>query len=73
MTVLLDEAIQKIRALPRDEQDMLADVILEYTDKDSGVQLSPAQIEEIRRRLADPEPRFASLQDVSVRLSRRYA
>ena len=73
MITLLDEAIQKVRALPTDQQNMIADVIMDYVDDSPAVQLSASQIEDIRGRLADPSPRFASIDDVMARLSPRHA
>jgi len=73
MTHQLDEAIEKIRQLPRDEQDYIADILLDYADQDGSLHLSDEQAQEVCRRLIDPNPRFATLEDVLHRFVRREA
>ena len=67
MTTLLDEAIEKIRQLPRDQQQMIANLLIEFADQDRDLKLNAVQIAEVRRRLADANPRYASLEHVAGR------
>ena len=71
MTELLEEAIEKIRQLTADEQNVIADVILDYVDQDGAIQLSAEQAQEVRRRLSDPDPQFAPIEAVAERFRRR--
>jgi hypothetical protein len=59
----LDEALAAARTLPQSQQDALAAEIMERVDELSASSLSPAQRDEIKRRLAEP-PRYADPVDV---------
>ena len=55
MTERLEEAIAKVRRLPRDRQDEAAALLLSMADEDSDVpRLTPQQAAEVERRLAEP-------------------
>ena len=68
MTERLEEAIAKVRRLPRDRQDEAAELLLGMIDEDSGaLRLTPQQIAEIEHRLDQP-PQYASHEEVRARL-----
>jgi len=53
MTRLLDQTIARVRDLPEDEQNAVAGALLEYLDGLRDLQISDAQLAEVRRRRAD--------------------
>ncbi len=66
MNKRLDQVLTKIRALSEEEQDVAADILLEYVEaKKAGTWLSREQVEEIERCLSDAEP-FASDEEVKA-------
>ncbi len=67
MSKLLERAFKKARALPDDRQDQLGAMILDVVEQDqSNLHLTADQREEVRRRLADPDPAFASDEQVEA-------
>ena len=55
MTKHLEQAIAKLRQLPRDRQDEAAELLLSFIDQDpDSIQLSPEQVAEVERRLRKP-------------------
>ena len=61
MTKILDIAIEQAKTLPESRQDQLGEMILDAVAQDhSEVQLTPDQQEEVRRRLEDLNPKFAT-------------
>ena len=57
MSRLLDQAVAQVRTLPEERQDELGEVLLSLAEHERGEpRLSPAQVAEVRRRLANPEP-----------------
>ena len=73
MTKLLEEAVEKIRALPEADQDIAAEFLLGFADpKTEHIQLSPEQVREVE--LAKEEPRqgkFAGAEQMNA-LWRRF-
>ena len=64
MTERLEEAIAKVRKLPRDRQDEAAALLLSMVEEDSGApRLTPQQVAEVERRLGRA-PRYASHEEV---------
>lgn len=52
----LDEAITRLRALPEERQQAAALVLLDFLNHDEeDIELSPEQIAEIERRLAEDD------------------
>ena len=64
-------AVKVLRVLPEDEQETAARAIIDYGAHDDELQLTDKQVEEIERRIANPDRRFLSLAELSNRL-RRY-
>ncbi|MGI9412917.1 MAG: hypothetical protein ACR2PM_04570 [Hyphomicrobiales bacterium] len=66
MTKLLEQAIEKAKALPESRQDELGEMIMALVEQDElDIHLSPEQQAEVRRRLSDPGP-LASNDDVQA-------
>ncbi len=57
MTKILERAFEKAKALPTTRQDEVGEILLSLVEQDaSDLRLSPAQQDEVRRRLANPRP-----------------
>ena len=55
MTERLEEAIAKVRRLPRDRQDEAAELLLSVVeDNPNALRLTPQQVAEVERRLGKP-------------------
>ena len=64
MTQRLEEAIAKVRRLPRDRQDEAAELLLSVVEENSNaLRLTPQQAAEVERRLGQ-SPRYAAHEDV---------
>jgi hypothetical protein len=71
MSKKLQEVIERVRGWSEDRQEEAAEVLLELeTQADGAYQLTPEQIAEVDRRLADPSPRFMTLPELRARLAR---
>jgi hypothetical protein len=68
MSKLLEETIAKVRTLSASEQDAAAFALIDYLDHRQDVQLTDAQLAEVRRRLADPDRVLVSYEDARKRL-----
>ena len=68
MSKLLEETIAKVRTLSASEQDAAAFALIDYLDHRQEVQLTDAQLAEVRRRLADPGRVLVSYEDARKRL-----
>lgn len=75
MTKLLQEAIAEVELLSDEEQDEIAVYLLTGGEKDSAAscQLSDEQVQEVRRRMTDPSPRFLTLEEFKERMRRLIA
>jgi hypothetical protein len=57
MTKILERAYERAKTLSTDRQDEVGEILLSLVEQDaSQLRLSPAQQDEVRRRLANPEP-----------------
>ena len=64
MTARLEEAIAKLRKLPRDRQDEAAALLFSMIEEESGaLRLTPQQVAEVERRLGEP-PQYAAHEEV---------
>ena len=72
MTNMIKEAIEVLRDLPDERQEIVARAILDYAshdgDGDDDVLLSSEQVAEVERRIAQPNREFLSLNEVHNRL-----
>ncbi len=62
------EAIAELAKLPIAEQELAAEAIIDFARRGGRSELSEEQAEEVRRRLADPNPKFLTLAEVRARL-----
>ena len=73
MSKILEQALERAKALPDSRQDEIGEMILDVVDQDqSDMRLTAAQQEEIRRRMGEPRPVFATDEQVEA-LFRRFA
>lgn len=70
MTKLMEEAIRQVAQLSEGEQDAAAGALLDYVKHMRELQLTDEQIAEVRRRRADPDRKFLSLEEVRARVER---
>jgi aryl-alcohol dehydrogenase-like predicted oxidoreductase len=64
MNQRLEEAIEQVKALPEERQQEAAQILLAFLDQQNpDLYLSPEQIEEIERRMADDGP-YATDEEV---------
>jgi hypothetical protein len=68
MTNLLEEAVELLRDLPDSMQQTAARAIMDYAAAVNDVELSEEQVEEIERRMDDPNRALLSLADTQDRL-----
>jgi hypothetical protein len=69
----LEEAIARVEVLPDDRQSEAAEVLFAFLDTYVGdIQLTPAQIAEVERRMSDDEP-FATDEEVRSAFARLSA
>ena len=70
----LDMAIERLRALPPEEQESLAEEIFSLLeDDDADVGLTPEQEAALERRLTDPNRKFVPHEEVFARLNARLS
>ncbi len=68
MSKLLQKAFEQARMLPAEEQDAAGAALLDYLDSARSLQLTDAQVAEVRRRLDNPSPTLLTLDEVKARL-----
>ena len=70
MTSKIKKALAELEKLSADEQDLAADALLDFAQRERQPQLSADQAKEVEARLADPKPTFITLAEARARLSR---
>lgn len=69
MSALVDDAVKILRSLPGNVQANAARAIIEYgSGYDEEAQLSDAQVEEVERRMSDPDRAFLTLDETRSQL-----
>jgi hypothetical protein len=69
MTTLLQDAIQRLKELPDERQNELAEALMAVAESDlHPYHLTDDQVAEVRRRRANPNRKFVSLAQVRKRL-----
>ena len=68
MTKLLQDAIEKLKELPENRQDQLARALIEAAKEESEYHLTDEQLDEVRRRRANPNRKFVSVAEARKRL-----
>jgi hypothetical protein len=68
------EILDRVLAWPPERQADLAHMVELMEEQDqSHVRLTDKQVAEVKRRLADPNPKFVTLDEVRERFARRRA
>lgn len=70
MTELLKQALREVQQLSADEQNAAAGALLDYVRHMRDVRLTDAQLEEVRRRRADPNRKIVSHAEARERISK---
>jgi hypothetical protein len=70
MTKLLEEALRQVEQLPAGDQDAAAGALLDYVKHMRDMQLTDAQVAEVRRRIADPNRKLLSHAEARERIER---
>ena len=66
--------LDRVLTWPAERQEDAARVLTEMEEQDTSTyQLTDDQLAEVKRRLADPTPKFLSLEEVRERFARRRA
>jgi hypothetical protein len=66
------EILDRVLSWPPERQERAARVLAEMEAQDeSRLSLSDEQVAEVKRRLADPNPKFVTLEEVRERFARR--
>lgn len=68
MTKLLEQALRQIEQLPDGDQDAAAGALFDYLKHMREMQLTDAQVEEVRRRRANPSRVLVSHAEARERL-----
>ncbi len=64
--------LDRVLTWPPERQEAAARILSEMEGQDtSGLALSDEQVAEVQRRLADPEPKFLTLEEVRGRFLHR--
>jgi hypothetical protein len=68
------EILDRVLTWPPERQENAVRVLTEMEQQDSSsLRLTDEQAAEVRRRLADPNPKFLTLDEVRERFARRRA
>jgi hypothetical protein len=70
MTKLLEEALRQVEQLPADDQNAVAGALLDYVKHMRDVRLTDEQVEEVTRRIANPNRKLLSLAEARARIER---
>ncbi|MGJ5181373.1 hypothetical protein ACQR16_33130 [Bradyrhizobium oligotrophicum] len=70
MTKLLEQALQEVQRLSADDQNAAASALLDYVRHMRDVRLTDAQLDEVRRRRADPDRKIVSHAEARERIKR---
>jgi hypothetical protein len=66
--------LDRVLSWPAERQADIAHMVEMMEEQDQrALQLTDEQMEEVKRRLADPNPKFISLEEVRERFARRRA
>lgn len=66
------EILDRVLTWPRERQEDAARMLVDMEEQDaSPYRLTEEQVAEVKRRLADPNPKFLTLDEVRARFARR--
>jgi hypothetical protein len=69
MNKRLNEALTRVKALPDEQQAEVAALLFDFLERGHDIYLTPGQVAEIERNLADSEP-YASESEVRALFQR---
>jgi hypothetical protein len=69
MSTNIDDAVQALKHLSEEEQAIAAEAIMDFAESANELRLSPAQIEEVKKRLADKRSVSLTIEEVRERLT----
>jgi hypothetical protein len=70
LTKLLEQALREIERLPEADQDAAAGALLDYVKRMRDIQLTDAQVAEVRRRISAPDRELVSRAEARARIAR---
>jgi hypothetical protein len=70
MTKLLEEALRQVEQLPPDDQNAAAGALLDYVKHMREIRLTDAQVEELGRRIANPNRKLLSHAEARARIDK---
>jgi VIT1/CCC1 family predicted Fe2+/Mn2+ transporter len=70
MTKFLEQALRQVERLSENEQDAAGAALIDYLAHREAIQLSDAQLAEVRNRRADPDRKLVSHAEAKERLGR---
>lgn len=68
----LDLVLQRVRSLPQEQQDAIAAELEALLEPAPAFQLTPAQEQELGRRLADRSKQYVTHEDVAAQFERKF-
>ena len=69
MTSKIKKAMAELEKLSADDQDLAADALMDFAQRNRQPQLTADQVKDVEARLADPKPTFITLAEARARLS----
>jgi hypothetical protein len=70
MTNLLEQALRQVEQLPAEDQNAAAGALLDYVKHMREVHLTDAQVEEVRRRITNPNRKLLSHAEARARIEK---
>jgi uncharacterized protein YllA (UPF0747 family) len=70
MTTLLEQALRQLEKLPEGDQNAAAGALLDYIKHMRDLQLTDAQVAEVRRRMTDPDRVLVTHAEARERIRR---
>jgi hypothetical protein len=70
MTKLLEQALREVQLLSADDQDAAAGALLDYIKHMRDIELTDAQLGEVRRRRSNPNRKVVSHAEARERIGR---
>ena len=66
MTTLLQKAVAQAQKLPKEQQNQLAETLFAHLAGNARYHLTDEQVEEVRRRMNEKNPRYASKKQMDA-------
>jgi transposase len=65
--------LDRVLTWPHQQQEDAAQLLLDIERSDKPVRLTDEQVAEVKRRMAEPDPKFLTLEEVRSRFALRRA